>query len=96
MFAAAFENVPRAEDVDFVEIPPTASDARNGRHMENYIHALAGRDGLIAIADIAADRFHAEPVQLGVAAAAERPDFVTPGDELFHDVESQESARAGD
>ena len=92
---ASRDDVLRAERIDLIKTVPRAADARHAGDVKHYIHAAARRDYGRMIAEIAANRFHAERVKLRIVSAAERPNAVASGYELFDDVQAQKAAAAG-
>ena len=95
VFPTTFNDVLRAEDVDFVVIFPRATDARDAADMKHGIHALASADHGLLVAQIGVDDFYAKRFERRALATAYCTDAVTPHNQLFDDIESQKAVRPG-
>ncbi len=89
------DNVLRAERVDAVELFPRAPNSGLGRNVKNNVDVPASVADGLSIAKIASDRLHAEPIECRVFSATESANAVPPRNQLFNDVQAEESAGAG-
>ena len=66
-------------------IPATPADVKN------HVHAAAGGDGRLAVAEIGLDGFHAQGSERSAGAATQRPDARHHGRQLFDEIEAEET-----
>ena len=81
--------------VDRVKMLPRSPHAGDCSGMDDRIHFFDCRCGEGSIGQIALQLRHAERDQVGVAAARDTDDLITPRDQLTYDLATQKAAATG-
>lgn len=95
MLPAAFDHVPSAERVRFIEQLPRPPNAGDGRGVEDHIDPLAGPLDFRGMANVAAGDLNTQAGQGRGLSTNQGADLVATLPELFDDVLAEETAGAG-
>ena len=89
--ATAFDHVQRSDGVDSVIRVPWTPDTGNSRNMKHHVNVGTRPPNGVRISDVTVQAVDAKFSKTTVSPTTEHADLVTAFDELFDDVEAQES-----
>src|SRR5580693_1673575 len=80
---ASGNDMLRAKRIDFVVIAPRPPHAGYSRHVKHRVPACTRRDHLVTVANVAANDFDPQPLQIRRHTATENANFIAARDELL-------------